>query len=524
MAQNVPLNKSDVALEPFFDATQELLGAAAPSFTLTVTGTTTVRADAGTVNDQAAIAIEGKYRYRTTAVTATHPGGAAGTHNVYVTASANNFTGLSPNIDITDYNFGLTILTSGTPGGVAHFRKVAEVVWDGTKITSIRRLVGQSRDGDPAYHVAPLAHMAAMTLRAASSQSGNIWEVQNSGGTALVAIRSDGDLTFAGGRTMRALDNSTGAGGALNVIAGGSTGTGGTGGVLALIAGAGDQTTGTSGNGGEAQLRSGAGYNGGAVTITAAQAAAPSGAGTNTGGKIDILAGDGSSNGGGQVSHGGDIVIEAGDARAGTAATGGDVTIRSGYSTTGATDGKVILVAGHSAGAGGTDSEVVVDNVAGLRMQLSGFAQGVLRYAMRNTDGRCKTIEFTGGFNVPLDDQVGYISNAYWNSNDGTWRTQATGKSFGMIPIGGGTGGRLVASASGATDATLTWREAVRWSESGGAAQVGFLGSGPISKPAAYTLNAGTLSRNLASGGAVANVEQVLRQLITDLISYGLLQ
>lgn len=53
---------------------------------------------------------------------------------------------------------------------------------------------------------------------------------------------------------------------------------------------------------------------------------------------------------------------------------------------------------------------------------------------------------------------------------------------------------------------------------------LGFFGHGPMAQPSAYTLNAGAVSRNLASGATLTNVEQVLRELITDLQAYGLMQ
>lgn len=197
MTQNVVLDKGSVAIEPFFDATQEMLGAATSNFRLLVASSTTLTAEAGTVNDQASISIEGKYRFRTTSVTVSHPGGAAGSHSVYVTASANDFTNPPPNIDATDYNFNLVILTSGTPGGVAHFRKVGEVDWDGTKITHVRQLVGLSRSTS---HLNPQARVAtAVPLRVtgAASQTANLSEWQNSAGTNVASISPAGLLTTA---------------------------------------------------------------------------------------------------------------------------------------------------------------------------------------------------------------------------------------------------------------------------------------------------------------------------------------
>lgn len=54
-----------------------------------------------------------------------------------------------------------------------------------------------------------------------------------------------------------------------------------------------------------------------------------------------------------------------------------------------------------------------------------------------------------------------------------------------------------------------------------GIAVFGVAGS---ARPAAYTLNAGALLRNLPVGATLVQVEQVLRQVITDFIGYGWLQ
>lgn len=53
---------------------------------------------------------------------------------------------------------------------------------------------------------------------------------------------------------------------------------------------------------------------------------------------------------------------------------------------------------------------------------------------------------------------------------------------------------------------------------------IGFFAVAPIARTAAYTLNAGATSRNLPAAGTVLQVESALRQLITDLQNYGLLQ
>ena len=88
MTQNIELDPGDVAIAPFFDATQEFIGAAGPSFYLTVLNSTTLRAVAGTGNAQNAVAVEGRYRYRQSNLDVVHPGGSAGVYGVWVTATA----------------------------------------------------------------------------------------------------------------------------------------------------------------------------------------------------------------------------------------------------------------------------------------------------------------------------------------------------------------------------------------------------------------------------------------------------
>jgi microcystin-dependent protein len=143
VSQNIPLNYSDPALEAFFDATQEMLGAAAPGFLLDLADATTIRLVAGEGNAQRSIAIEGKYRYARETVTRAHPGGAAGTYIAWATAAANRFTGpAGPTLDQTDYRFALAITAGARPTGVDLARDVASVEWDGSKITAIDHRVG----------------------------------------------------------------------------------------------------------------------------------------------------------------------------------------------------------------------------------------------------------------------------------------------------------------------------------------------------------------------------------------------
>jgi hypothetical protein len=144
VSQNVPgLTTGQPAIEPFFQATQEMLSAyVSPNFRLVATSATKVGIAAGTGHNQVSIAIEGKYRYITALIESAAVSGAAGGRDVFVTASANDFSGSAPTIDLTNYAFALAVVATGaTPSGVALSRKVGELDWSGAAITAVRQLV-----------------------------------------------------------------------------------------------------------------------------------------------------------------------------------------------------------------------------------------------------------------------------------------------------------------------------------------------------------------------------------------------
>lgn len=125
--------------EDFLDALQEFLGSQAANFKLGLANPTTLRVVAGADNDQVAIAINGRWRYISATITAAHPGGAAGSYDVFVTASDNSFTAGGPagETDNTVYTFGLQILATGNVPSTALYRKIATVLWSGTAIIQI---------------------------------------------------------------------------------------------------------------------------------------------------------------------------------------------------------------------------------------------------------------------------------------------------------------------------------------------------------------------------------------------------
>lgn len=129
--------------EALLDAFQEEIGSyVSPNFRLTKASASSLQVVAGTDNDQVAIAVDGRWRWITSTVNAAHPGGVAGTYDVYVTASDNNFVAGSPETDLTVYAFGLAIRPLATPPATALYRKVGTIAWDGASITAISPVTG----------------------------------------------------------------------------------------------------------------------------------------------------------------------------------------------------------------------------------------------------------------------------------------------------------------------------------------------------------------------------------------------
>jgi hypothetical protein len=143
MTQNRNLDYGQRLPEAVLDAIQELLGTyVSANFRLTKQSSTTLQVVAGTDNDQVGLSIDGRWRYITSSVNATHPGGSAGTYDVYVTGSDNNFVAGTPETDLTVYAFGLVIRATGSPPATALYRKVGAIAWDGAQITAVQPLFG----------------------------------------------------------------------------------------------------------------------------------------------------------------------------------------------------------------------------------------------------------------------------------------------------------------------------------------------------------------------------------------------
>lgn len=123
-------------------------------FRLQLASATVIEVPAGPEDAAVSIGIEKRWRFVEATVQRAHPGGAAGTYSVWVTASENDVTNApDPFTDGTDYSFDLAITANNVPpaavpGVVDIWREVAKITWDGAAITGVDPLIG----ADPGAH------------------------------------------------------------------------------------------------------------------------------------------------------------------------------------------------------------------------------------------------------------------------------------------------------------------------------------------------------------------------------------
>jgi hypothetical protein len=142
MTQHINLKHGDILHAGFTAPIQELLSGAAPNFRVLILNNTTLKITAGEGDDQQSIAIDGRYRYRTTETTAVLPGGLAnGEHPVFVTASDNDFTGGIEEPDKTVHTFSLQIKKTGETPSTAIYRLIGYVIVASEKIAAFRQVV-----------------------------------------------------------------------------------------------------------------------------------------------------------------------------------------------------------------------------------------------------------------------------------------------------------------------------------------------------------------------------------------------
>lgn len=107
-----------------------------------------IRVPAGPEDEAVSIPIERRWRFVEVDVTRAHPGGAAGTYSVWVTAEENDIVNApDPFTDNTNYAFALAITAegvppAGVPGSVDIWREVGSLEWDGAAITDVTQTYG----------------------------------------------------------------------------------------------------------------------------------------------------------------------------------------------------------------------------------------------------------------------------------------------------------------------------------------------------------------------------------------------
>jgi microcystin-dependent protein len=195
------INKGDVLPASFVAALQEYLSTMAGGLSVTKQSNTVVQVVASTGNSQVTLGIGGLWRYNTATVTATHPGGAAGTYDILAVTAANNVSNTpTPDTDTTDYSFGLQIVASGgSASGTWHSapisasRLIAQLTWSGTAITAINQLVGPTPGLIDDSRVAAGAAIAYAKLALTGSLVNA--DVSSSAAIALNKLATSGVLT-----------------------------------------------------------------------------------------------------------------------------------------------------------------------------------------------------------------------------------------------------------------------------------------------------------------------------------------
>ena len=141
-------NRDEQLPSYFMNVIQEHLSGLASNLRLERVDADTIRVPVPAAEGIVAVPVQGRWRYRTTAVTRDLPGG-DGEKDVWVTASENQIdSSPDPFTDNTDYNFDLRITASGVdPTGVDLFMKVGELTVISGAITELRQTYGQVPGG-----------------------------------------------------------------------------------------------------------------------------------------------------------------------------------------------------------------------------------------------------------------------------------------------------------------------------------------------------------------------------------------
>lgn len=207
------LNYGTPLPQDWLDAIQDYIGSLLVNFRLLIIANgTALQVPGGPGNDYVGVGIQGRWRFNQADVQGAHPGGAAGTYDVYVTASDNSFTagGPSGEIDNTNYAFGLQITSTATSPTTALKRRIAQAVWDGSKITRIIGLSGGlaadatqfvvlSPDSSGRNTVQPSADFVNLTLKRLAGQTSDLQRWVDENNVPLAQLTAGGIFISQGG-------------------------------------------------------------------------------------------------------------------------------------------------------------------------------------------------------------------------------------------------------------------------------------------------------------------------------------
>lgn len=201
MAKTKTFARDEVYPSWFPNAIQEYVSTIAANLELRKNSATAIEVPAGAASGQVSVGVDGRWRYRSATVTRSHPGGAAGTYDVYVVAADQNIVNTPlPFTDATNYAWDLRIVASGaTPpisaGVVDVFRKIGEVEWDGAAITDVIQTEGPDLTL-PARHRARRADETPLKVRGFAAQTVDLLRVEDSSASRLVSVDPSGKLLF----------------------------------------------------------------------------------------------------------------------------------------------------------------------------------------------------------------------------------------------------------------------------------------------------------------------------------------
>lgn len=194
MSKYIDTVKSQSLAEAFFDNIQELISGGAFNFRLTQASATMMRVPSGTGHDQAGISIGGIWRYSSSNVDATFPGGASDAwYDVWAITNAPNIVSTVSEDTDTEVAFTLAITATASPPAAALKRKVGQVYWDGSKIIHVKQLLRVGSPADELWLSPQTVDHTPLTIDLASGHQGFALRVLTNG-SQVFSVSSQGQV------------------------------------------------------------------------------------------------------------------------------------------------------------------------------------------------------------------------------------------------------------------------------------------------------------------------------------------